>query len=486
MTDTLSFDHLLPEGETLFDYQHVGVGYAAVTRRCFIADEQGLGKTRQALITAEATDAFPLLIVCKASLKANWEREVVRCLPNRSVEILGGSRPYEASSEIVIINFDLLATWQHSLVQDGFQGLVIDESHYCKEKGTEKKPVQRTRAALAISQSIPADGLVLLLTGTAILNRPVELVTQLQILGLLDQVAPKPRPRSGGAPSDRDWEYSFKFRYCGPKHNGHGYEFKGASNLHELNDRLRGVGYIRRERKDVLGMNETRRVDVPLSLNGALDEYRRAEQETRAFVAEKGGIEAVLKFDRAETLNRITILRRLAGLAKVEAAAEWINDWLEENEGRKLVVFGWHEDVQKAIAKATGGIYLKGAKDIEAAKESFNDGDARVIVCSLQAHREGHTLVAQGKAQDVLFIEQPWHPGAVSQAEDRINRIGQTAEQVFAWTLLAAGTIDEWLNRLIQTKWVTFKAAVNGNEVGEVSDESVQEELFRALFGEEG
>lgn len=197
---TLSFDHLLPEGESLFDYQHVGVAYALVARRCFIADEQGLGKTRQALVALEAADAYPAIVVCKASLKANWENEVRRCLPHRSVEVVGGSRPYTTESDIVIINFDILSTWEPFL--DAPQALVVDESHYLKEKGTDKKPVQRTRAALALAERVPADGFVFLLSGTPLLNRPIELVSQLQILGALKDIAPRParaRPTRTGS-----------------------------------------------------------------------------------------------------------------------------------------------------------------------------------------------------------------------------------------------------------------------------------------------
>jgi len=87
-----------------------------------------------------------------------------------------------------------------------------------------------------------------------------------------------------------------------------------------------------------------------------------------------------------------------------------------------------------------------------------------VLVCSLKAHQAGHTLVGNGhNVTDCLFLEQPWHPGAVSQAEDRINRIGQNAEAIFAHTLLVPGTIDTWLSDLISAKWSTFKAAADGS-----------------------
>ena len=142
--------------------------------------------------------------------------------------------------------------------------------------------------------------------------------------------------------------------------------------------------------------------------------------------------------------------------------------------------------LNKAKIKA---IYLKGAKDIEAAKADFNQGETQVIVCSLQAHREGHTLVGDGhNVTDCLFVEQPWHPGAVSQAEDRINRIGQKAEAVFAHTLVVEDTVDGWLVNLIAQKWETFKAAADGTvpEGEEMDIQNILLGLLKAKMEERG
>src|SRR5205809_328796 len=99
-TVTVNFDSWLPEGETLFDYQHVGVAYALMQcadgKGSFIADEQGLGKTRQAITTALVRGSRKILVICKASLKANWQREIKRCAPEWETQILAGNRPYEA------------------------------------------------------------------------------------------------------------------------------------------------------------------------------------------------------------------------------------------------------------------------------------------------------------------------------------------------------------------------------------------------------
>jgi SWI/SNF-related matrix-associated actin-dependent regulator 1 of chromatin subfamily A len=472
MATTVNFDSFLPEGEHLFDYQHAGVAYALVQtaagKGTWIADEQGLGKTRQAIVTAKVKGSAKILVVCKASLKANMEREFNRCAPEWSTQILGGTRPFQTIAQCCIISFDLLATWADSLLLEGFDALIVDESHYVKSLGTTRKPVQRTVAALKIGDDIRARrGLVLLLSGTPLLNRPVELVTQLMLMGRLEEIAPQPRKGN----TTRDWEYSFKFTFCGPSHNGHGYEFKGSSNLDLLNTRLRGTCFVRRLRNEVLDMDETHRIHTPLSLNGGLDAYHAIENN---FIADGPG--AYLKL--------LTDLRVAVGLAKIPAAVDWVQTFIEENPGKKLVVWAWHIEVQKAIAAALNkaGIaatYLKGARDIEVAKDEFNQGSTQVLVCSLQAHREGHTLVGTGhNVTDCLFVEQPWHPGAVSQAEDRINRIGQEADAVFAHTLVVEDTVDGWLADLIAQKWDTFRAAADGS-----IPESEELDIQNAILG---
>lgn len=487
-TASLDFNEFLPDGETLFDYQQVGVAYALLTRRCFIGDEMGLGKTRQALVALEASGTLgdvrrPAVIVCPASLKGNWENEVRRCLPHRSVQVLYGRSAFETFAEIVIVNYDLLAAWAEHLTPSS---LVLDESHYCKELGSEKNPVQRTKAALELATHVPASGLVLCLTGTGYLNRPAELITQLRILGKLTEVAPAPRKAN---PTDRDWEYAFKFTFCGPKHNGHGYEFKGSSNLGMLNERLRSSCFVRRLRSEVLGKNDTRRVVLPLSLNGALDTYRKAERDIISFVAAEKGAEAAWAAQRAEVLVALNTLRRLAGEAKTEATIEWVKNFFDSNPERSLVVFAWHKSVQQALVKNFKGCATilagQGTDKTEAEKARFLAGETKLIVCSIQAAKEGHTLVGPNiDCHDVLFVEQGWNPGTQQQAEDRVNRIGQDAEYVFAHYLLAQGTIDEDIYELIEKKRATFKAGIDGAELpADADDESVQHEVLRRLAG---
>lgn len=446
-----NYDHLLPEGQHAYDFQNAGVDYALKVRRCLIGDEMGLGKTIQALLTVEAAGTFPVLVVCPASLKGNWLREIGLRLPGRLVTVLSGRKADEAALQgfdFVVANYDIIAGWADAFIGHGFNGVIFDESHYVKEQKSK-----RTKAAVAIAQSIPANGIRLCLTGTPVLNRPKELVTQLQVLDRLSDVAGKSKRNPAGA---------FLYRYCGPETNQWGTTFNGATNLAELNDRLRRTCFVRRLRADVLDMHETHRVQIPLSLNGDLNDYRRAEEDIIRYLSEEIGTAAALKAKRAEVLVQLNTLRRLAEEAKVAATIEWVEDWLESYPEKSLVIFAGHVSVQKALAAHFNCPTILGSqKDVEEQKAIFQSRQHRIIVCSLQAAREGHTLTA---ASDVVFTSLGWTPGGLQQAEDRCNRIGQEADLVQAWQLHAADTIDEEIARLIENKRRVFKAAIDGTD----------------------
>src|SRR5215210_6200917 len=175
-------DAELPEldlGGELHPFQRAGVQYALQRRRTFIADEQGLGKTIQALAAIEAADAFPTAVICPASVKLNWERETQTWLPQRRVEVVDGRNssgwPAEAdNADLVVLNYDILEPHLDKLLARGLRALVLDESHYVKNARA-----QRTKAALELANKLPEDALRLALTGTPVLNRPEELVSQL-------------------------------------------------------------------------------------------------------------------------------------------------------------------------------------------------------------------------------------------------------------------------------------------------------------------
>jgi SNF2 family DNA or RNA helicase len=426
---------------TLMPYQKAGVAYAGSVGRCLIADQMGLGKTVEAIASLEYRDAFPAIIVCPASLKENWKREINKWLPHRSVNILSGKGNI-ANVDVNIVNYDIIGRFIEPIMHLKPMGLVLDESHYVKTSKTK-----RTEAVRDIAKKVPQSGTVLLLSGTPVTNRPEELVSQLEILGMLS--------RFGG-------KWAFLKRYTNAYHNGFGWDTKGASNLNELNMKLRQNCYIRRTKDEVLKElpAKTRNVvHVEPSGKGYV-EYRKAEGDLLSFLAENG----YRASDTAEHLRRTTVLKRLAADAKMESVIEWIDSFLESCD-RKLVVFAHNVAIVDYLAGKYGNLRVSGQdsmEDRQHAVDSFQkDPKARVIVLNLQAGGVGLTLTA---GSDVCFVQQGWTPGEHDQAEDRCHRIGQE-NSVQVWYLIGVNTIDEDIYDLIDAKRAVVDAVTDGDEV---------------------
>ena len=133
-------------GGELAPFQWAGVRYALRARRAFLADEQGLGKTVEALAALEADDAYPAVVVCPASLKLNWERETGRWLPHRSVAVIQGRMPVPPTAEITILNYEVVAAHRETLGRMRPRALVVDESHLCKNPQAKRTQAVRRLA----------------------------------------------------------------------------------------------------------------------------------------------------------------------------------------------------------------------------------------------------------------------------------------------------------------------------------------------------
>lgn len=422
-----------------------------VKRGVFIGDEQGLGKTVQALGVLEAADAYPAVVVVPASVRLNWQREVRKWLPHRSVEVARGVEPTEISADIVIVGWDTLHGWAEALP---VQAAVFDEVHYAKSARS-----RRTQAALVLSQrAIEAGGFSVALSGTPLLNRPDELKSQLQIIGRLEEF--------GGS---RGFDYS--------------YGKSKDPDLAGLGRRMRETCFVRRLKKDVMAeLGEKEFSSLVVSGDErVMREYRMAEaglrlelgeELARATAMAKGANSAerreagMREFRRnaQSHLVRLEHLRQLAARAKRAAVAEWVEDFAEYE--KKLVVFGWHrDDVDWAASTFADGLKIQGGMndiDKQAAVDRFQTSDeARVISCSIKAAGVGITLTA---ASDVLFIEQGWNPADMDQAADRCHRIGQK-DSVTVYTMLCEGTIDERIADLIAKKREVVNAVMEGKDV---------------------
>ena len=469
-------------GLPLLPYQRAGVKYASQAKRCFIADDMGLGKTLQAIATLEHTkNSYPAVVVCPPNLVLNWQKEYEKWLPERKVVTVSDRKtfPEHKDFDVLVIGYSNINHWQKQIKD--FRSFVFDESHYIKSPTS-----QRTKAAIKIARTAPREGIVLCLTGTPVTNRPAEYASQLDVLGKLNAF--------GGL-------WGFYRRYCGAYRDRFGqWNISGNSNLDELNEKLRGNCYIRRTKDQVLkDLPPVRHSNIIVAGSPAqMAEYRKAERDIVEYLVERAkqialelgtspgsaAVVAKIKAEANEHLVRISVLRRLAAKAKMDAVVEFIENHKEA--GLKVVVAAHHRDVVDEIANKFGGLKIQGGmlvEEVEAAKSRFQEEpteDAPVIVLSIQAAKTGHTLTA---SQDVLFVELPWTPADVDQTYSRCHRLGQKGS-VTATYLLCEGTVDEEIYNLISRKRGVVNAATDGGAVGKREDSVGQ--MLVGLFAERG
>jgi SNF2 family DNA or RNA helicase len=431
-------------------FQWAAVRYALDARGTFLADEQGLGKTVEALTALEADGAYPAVVVCPASMKLGWERETQRWLPHRSVSVVHGRGTVPAAAEITIVNYEVVAAHYGTLTRERPRGLVVDESHYCKNP-----QAKRTQAVRRLAAAVTPGGLRLALSGTPVLNHAEELIAQLRIIGRMDEFG-------SGASFAR--------------------QFRGMVSEERLHWHMRRACFVRRLKAEVLPqLPAKRQVVIPVALNNE-SEYRLAERDVIAWLRSQpldlselnAKIAATL---RAQRLAQLGTLQRLAARGKLAAALAWIEDFLASEE--PLVVFARHVEVQRAVlARFPEALHLFGDDSLtarEASIAAFQEGDGpRLIVCATRVAAQGITLT---RASNVAFLELEWTPAMHDQAEDRCHRIGQH-DAVTAWYLLAANTIDETMARLIQRKRATIAAVTDGRPI---DDDGLVEGVVREL-----
>lgn len=458
----------------LLPYQRAGVAYASNARRTFIADEMGLGKTLQAIATLEYVhDSYPAVVVCPPSLVLNWQAEYARWLPTRKVSVVTNRKefPEKGTYDVVVVGYSNINKWEKELSKH--RSYVFDESHYCKTV-----TAQRTKSAQKIAKSAPKEGIVLCLTGTPVTNRPSEYASQLDILGKLKEF--------GGL-------WGFYRRYCNAFQDSFGqWNISGHSHLDELNERLRGVCYIRRTKDQVLSELPPV-IHSPVLVEGnatAMKEYKKAEADIVQYLIDRAkeiarelgepvgsaAVVARIKAESNEHLVRLSVLRRLSARAKMPIVEEWVQQRIED--GKKVVIAAHHRDIVDELAKRFGNLRIQGGMSVEEVEEqkrkfqTLSVDAAPVIVLSIQAAKTGHTLTS---AQDVLFVELPWTPADVDQTYSRCHRLGQKGS-VVATYMLTDGTIDEEIYSLIERKRSVVNRAVDGGLP--VDDVDVSQLLF--------
>jgi len=332
---------------------------------------------------------------------------------------------------------------------DLFRSVVIDESHRVKESKTAQ-----TKFTKGICQG---KEYILALTGTPVVNKPRDLISQLSIIGQLAAF--------GGYKSFAD-------RYC------EGYN--GASNLRELNYRLNKICFYRREKKDVLKDLPDKVRQIAMCEITTRKEYNDAEADLANYLKEykKATDAQVAKSMRGEIMVQIQALKNVSARGKLPDIFEQVADVIEQ--GEKLVLFTHLREVAARIKeKFPEALSIVGddsTEDRQRAVDLFqNDPSRQLIVCSMKAAGVGLTLTA---ASRVAFCELPWHAADCDQCEDRCHRIGQH-DSVQCTYFLGTNTIDEHIYKLIQKKRGIADAITGATE-------SIETELIdlmsRSLF----
>ena len=454
----------VPDGLEYLPFQKAGIA-AAKTGNVLLGDEMGLGKTIQALGIINNDESIrKVLIVVPASLRLNWKREAEKWLvADYTIGIAEGNDIPDTN--IVIINYDILNRHADVLRKTDWDLVIADESHKLKNG-----KALRTQAVVGKWDSDPTKIIEPLkakrkvfLTGTPILNRPIELFTSLHYL------------------YPETWKSVMYYgkRYCGGFQGEYGWDFSGASNLDELQIKLRETVLVRRLKADVLSElpSKTRQI-IELPLNGTSKAVKHEQKVIAKYNTLKDRLdmlkdvkpddyEKAVKQLRSEfkvAFDEISKVRHDTAVAKVPAVVNHINDILEDNSDYKLVVFAHHHDVVNGIVEGIGAekcVTLIGTDSTEHRQESVdrfqNDSTVQVFVGTIGAAGVGITLT---KSSHVVFAELDWVPGNITQAEDRVHRIGQN-EAVLIQHLVVTESIDAHLAHTLVSKQAVISKAVD-------------------------
>jgi SWI/SNF-related matrix-associated actin-dependent regulator 1 of chromatin subfamily A len=442
----LGFDLPIPGLTTpLLPYQPVAVLYCERVFElggagCMLGEQMGVGKTPTSIAVMLRLARRRTLTVVPPSLRTNWQREWNRFAAGKSVHVITGTKPYQLPDvDVYVIGDSQLHGWKDTLVRIGFDGLIIDEAHRFKDY-----KAQRSVALGAVSESMPDGAFRLGLSGTAIVNRPSELINVLDVIGQFEAIFDRP--------------LTFLERFMEPEEVWTGREYKTTyvktrlSEIHTLNTILRGTCYVRRERAQVAKWLPGKfRTNVLVDVNGQLAEYRYANDDYEGWLRNKSGKtdEEIRRSLKQPKLTKLNVLRRLAGEAKVAQAIEYIQAILDTDE--PVIVFGHHKNVLGPIADHFQCPTITGSdNDVQkqAACDAFQSGAANVIVGNLTSMGTGWTLT---RSCHVVMVEQAWTPGEMNQAEDRADRIGQT-RKVQVHYLLVPDSIDEYMRQVVGGK----------------------------------
>lgn len=451
-------------------FQKDGIEWLILHENALLADQMGLGKTVQAIGLINALPSIKrTLVICPASLKINWKNEIMTWSARPCTVHMINSKSEWIPAGIVIINYEQVPKFRTEIDNTPWDLLICDESHYLKNAKS-----QRTQLIFGHWDDDPKKRIYpikaarrLCMTGTPVLNRPKELWTTVRALD-----------RQG---LGKDWHH-FHTHYCGAYKDKFGWQLDGASNLEELNRRLKLGIMLRRKKEEVLPQLPPKRRQIimlepttvgakqalkneaklaateetinilrakieALSVNQASEEYKKAVQRLSSYETVSFGESAKI--------------RHATATAKLPMAMDYLVNVLDNED--KIVVFAHHHDVIDTLVEGLaeyGVVSIDGRAEIKKRQEAVDrfqhDPKVRVIVGSIGAMGSGYTLHA---ASYVGFVELDWVPGNMNQAEDRLHRIGQK-QSILIQHLMLNGSFDGRMAKSVMHKQQVIERAI--------------------------
>lgn len=424
----------------LFPYQKKDAVWLACRDRGLLASEMGTGKTPLVLMALPPSDVCRSIVVCPASIKSVWYDECQRWRSDLSPVILSGRNSFRfpECGEVVIINYEILQSDELSDVSFPLH-LIADECHYLKNSSARRTKYFRTLS----KSTIKANGNVWLVSGTPMMNNPLEMWNVLTAASLEKDAF--------------DGWNTFKKLFKARKDEWNAWKFGDPDP--SVPSRIRRVA-IRRTRREVLPdlpakMYRKVRVKINKATYGLCDSVLM-EADAAGVDLEDAVSEAINTGARKVLFEEISEARRELATAKTPYATSLLD--MYEEAGEPVVVFSAHLDPINIIKQREGWAVITGATKAEDRADivrTFQEGKLSGLACTIAAGGVGITLT---HAHQAVFIDMDWTPAMNLQAEDRLCRIGQTRGVVIT-RLIAEHPLDERLVSVLIRKQTLLEAA---------------------------
>lgn len=424
------------------EHQKEAIQKLVENKKFILADDMGLGKTTSTIIAALETGAKKILIICPATLKINWKREIEN-YSDRPIFISEGKQ-FSTEDDFVIVNYDIMKNFHDPKKKDDslilmskFDLIIIDEAHYIKNA-----QAQRTKLINDITKSVDR---LWLLTGTPMTSRPID---YFNLLSLID------------SPVAKNW-MAYVIRYCA------GFQFKvgprkiwnvqGASNLEELRDRTAGLT-LRRLKENVLDLPDKIITPVYLRLKSKVYEevmgdyynwYEKNPEESKSLTVQ---------------FTKLTKVRQIIADEKIAQTIEIAENIIEQD--KKVIIFCNFTDSLNKITEHFGkaAVKLDGSMskvERQFSVDQFQENDKiKVFVGNIKAAGVGITLTS---AEAVIFNDLSFLPSDHAQAEDRAYRYGQK-NNVLVYYPIFENTIEGIIYDILHNKKQVIATVMGDNQ----------------------